>query len=530
MTSLAELRAITYTYPGADAPALRNVSLAIEAGAFVLVAGPSASGKSTLLRLFNGLVPQFHGGRLAGAAAVAGLDPFATPARRMARVVGMVFQEPEAQAIAETVQEEIVFGMEQQAIAPAEMRRRLERLLTDLGIGHLRHRRLATLSGGERQRVAIAAVLALEPQLLVLDEPTSQLDGDGAASVLATIEVLRRRGDLAILLAEHRLERLLHRVDAVVAVAHGEARRLTAREAAAALPSLPAAVELARRLGLDPLPLSLPAVGAAIAGRGLLAAPRPAPAPGAELLRAEGLAVRYGAFEALRGVSLHLREGEVVALVGPNGSGKTTLFRALAGLVEPAAGSVTFAGVPAPRSPRERTAHAGLVPQDPALALYQESVAAELAETLRHRGLPRGREELAALARAWSVEGLLERDPRDLSVGQQQRVAIAAMLAHGPRTWLMDEPTRGMDGPAKAWLAARLREHAAAGGAAIVATHDIESAAHYATRVVGLREGEIAFDLPARRAFAADGPLPTQAAQLVPGAITLDEVVIACAA
>lgn len=530
MSALAELRGITYTYPGAGPPALREVSLTIEAGAFVLVAGPSASGKSTLLRLFNGLVPQFHGGRVAGTAVVAGLDPFVTPARRMAREVGMVFQEPEAQAIAETVQEEIVFGMEQQAIPPAEMHRRLERLLADLGIAHLRHRRLATLSGGERQRVAIAAVLALEPRLLVLDEPTSQLDGDGAASVLAAIEALRRRGDLAILVAEHRLERLLHRVDSVIAVAGGEVCHASPARAAASLASVPPAVELARRLGVEPLPLGLEEALGALAGRGLAAAPRPQPTPGAELLRAEGLTVRYGGFEALRGVSLSLREGEVVALVGPNGSGKTTLFRALAGLVGPAAGSVTFGGAPAPRSPRERTAHAGLVPQDPALALYQESVAAELAETLRHRGLPSDRARLAALAQSWTIDGLLDRDPRDLSVGQQQRVAIAAMLAHGPRAWLMDEPTRGMDGPAKAWLAARLREHAAAGGAAIVATHDVENAARYATRVVGLRAGEIAFDLPARQAFAADGPLPTQAARLVPGAITLDEVVIPCAA
>ncbi len=530
MTPLAVLDAVTYTYPGAAGPALENVSLRLAPGSFTLAAGPSASGKSTLLRLFNGLVPQFHGGRVSGSARVAGLDPFVTPARRMAREVGMVFQEPEAQAIAETVQEEVVFGMEQQGIAPPEMRSRLERLLGELGIEHLRARRLATLSGGERQRVAIAAVLALEPRLLVLDEPTSQLDGDGAEAVISALEGLRRRGDLAIVVAEHRLERLLGRAEAVIAVEGGRAELLPPREAAAILRSVPPAVELGRRLGLDPLPLTLEAAAAALRGRDLAAARRAPAAPGAELLRVEGLAVRYGAVEALRDVSFSLREGEVVALVGPNGSGKSTLFRALAGLVQPADGAILFDGAPAPPGPRLRTARSGLVPQDPALALYQESVAAELEETLRHRGLPRGRADVETAARAWSVEGLLDRDPRDLSVGQQQRVAIAAMLAHTPRTWLMDEPTRGMDGPAKAWLAARLREHAAAGGAAIVATHDIEAAAAFATRVIGLRSGEVAFDLPAARAFAADGPLPTQVARLVPGAVTLEEVTTPCAA
>lgn len=530
MTALAELRRVTYRYPGAAVPALEDADLALEAGAFALVAGPSASGKSTLLRVFNGLVPQFHGGTIGGSARVAGLDPFVTPARRMALAVGMVFQEPEAQAIAETVDEEIIFGMEQQAVQPGEMRRRLERLLGELGIEHLRGRRLATLSGGERQRVAIAAVLALQPRLLVLDEPTSQLDGDGAEAVIAALEALHRRGDLAIVLAEHRLERLLHRAGTVIEVSEGRVRQLEPAAAAVLLRSVPPALELARRLGLDPAAPTLAAVRAALGGRALTPAPWQGPIPGDELVRVEDLRVSYGPVEALRGVSLAVRQGEIVALVGPNGSGKSTLFRAITGLVPAAAGDVRLGGIQAPAGARRRTAAAGLVPQDPALALYQESVAAELAETLRHRGLPHDRPALVAAARAWGIEELLDRDPRDLSVGQQQRVAIAAMLAHAPPAWLMDEPTRGMDGPARRWLAARLRAHAAAGGAAIVATHDVEAAATFATRVVGLRAGDVVFDLPAARAFAADGPLPTQVAQLVPGAVTLEEVAELCAA
>uniref|UniRef100_UPI002ADDD373 ABC transporter ATP-binding protein n=1 Tax=Tepidiforma sp. TaxID=2682230 RepID=UPI002ADDD373 len=502
-------------------------SVVIEPGSFTLVAGPSAGGKSTLLRVFNGLVPQFHGGRITGTARCAGLDPFRTPARTLAGAVGMVFQEPESQAVAETVTDDIVFGMEQQGIAPAEIARRLDSLLAGLGVAHLRSRPLHTLSGGERQRVAIAAVLALQPQMLVLDEPTSQLDTGGAEAVLAAIADLRRRGDLAIVLAEHRLERLLHRVDAVIEVDAGAVRQLTPGEAARELRAVPPAVELARRLGCDPLPLALPEIRRALAGQALAARPRPLPSPGEPLLRLESLAVDYGAHRALDGIDLEVREGEIVALVGPNGSGKTTLFRAVSGLTRPAAGRSWLPGDPPPGDPRTRTAIAGLVPQDPALALYHETVAAELAETLRHRRLPAGPAALRAAAEAWGIAELLERNPRDLSVGKQQRVAIAAMLAHGPRLWLMDEPTRGMDGAAKAWLAARLREHAAAGGAAIVATHDIESAAQYATRVVALEAGRLRFDLPARAAFAADGPLPTQVAALVPGAVILEEVVAA---
>lgn len=523
MTALARLTGLGYRYPGSEVPALDAVSLEIEAGSYTLLAGPSAGGKSTLLRVFNGLVPQFHGGRLTGHAVVAGLDPARTPSRLMASIAGMVFQEPESQAVTETVEEELAFGMEQRGIAAGEMRRRIDALLPALGIDHLRYRRLLTLSGGERQRVAIASVLALEPRILLLDEPTSQLDPAGAEAVLGALEALRAGGDLAVVLAEHRLERLLARVDGVVAVDGGVATAMSPREAAAALAAVPPVCELGRRFGLEPLPLTGDEARGALAGMRLSSRTMETRAPGDELVRARGLTAAYGEHVALREVSLSLREGEVVALVGPNGSGKSTLFRTLAGLTRPVSGEVRFAGKPAPGPVRERTAFAGLVPQDPALALYQESVRDELRDTLRHRGMARGGVEPAL--DHWGIEHLAGRNPRDVSVGQQQRVAIAAMLAHDPRVWLLDEPTRGADGAAKAWLAGRLREHAASGGAAIIATHDLESAARYATRVVALDRGTVRFDLPTRDALGHDGPMPTQVARLVPGAITVDEVV-----
>jgi len=228
---------------------------------------------------------------------------------------------------------------------------------------------------------------------------------------------------------------------------------------------------------------------------------------------------------ALRDVSLSVGRGEVVALMGPNGSGKSTLFRAITGLSKLAAGQVFVAGRDVSRlDARERTAHAGLVPQDPALALYRETVAEEVAETikLRRRQIQRGGVE--ELLQRWGVSEFADRNPRDFSVGQQQRVAIAAMLAHGPEVWLMDEPTRGADAAARRELADRLKAHAVCGGAAIVATHDVESAAQFATRVITLHEGGLQSDLPAREAFAAHGPHPTQVARIVPGAITPEEV------
>jgi energy-coupling factor transport system ATP-binding protein len=227
-----------------------------------------------------------------------------------------------------------------------------------------------------------------------------------------------------------------------------------------------------------------------------------------------------GETRALRGVDLCVRAGEVVALVGPNGSGKTTLLRAIAGTASLDAGFVALASRAAPQAVRDRTAIAGLVPQDPALALSQPTVAAEVAETRRHRKLP----AKPGLLDAWQVAPLAQRDPRDLSVGQQERVAIAAMLAHEPRVWMLDEPTRGADDAYKHWLAQRLRAHAVAGGAVLVTTHDVEFAARVATRVAGLAEGALAFDLPVTEALGHGGPLPSQVARIVPGVLLAEEV------
>lgn len=513
---------LTYRYPGAESAALRGVEATFEPGSLTLLCGPSAGGKSTLLRSINGLVPQFYGGTYTGSVTVGGFDAATTPARRMATVAGMVFQEPEAQAIAEHVEDEIAFGMEQQGLPASEMLRRCTRVLEQLGIGHLRHRRIGTLSGGERQRVAIASVLALEPAVLLLDEPTSQLDPDGAESVLAAVEALAGRG-LTVLVAEHRLERLLPLATKVAAVQRGELQLADRAQALQLLPSPPPLVRLAGRLGLDHIPASIREWRAAVREMEFaIEACKRTAAPGDVVLSTDGLTVRFGEVTALDGVSIRLREGEVVAVVGPNGSGKTTLFRALSGAQQSEQGTVSFREKAAPPKVADRTAFAGLVPQDPALALYRDTVRDELAETLTLRG-DRGRNVDEALDR-WALKPLATQNPRDLSVGQQQRVAIAAMLAHEPPIWLLDEPTRGADTEAKRWLARALREHAAAGGAAVVSTHDIETAATFATRVIGLERGKVAFDLPVRQALGQEGPLPTQVAQVVPGALLAEQV------
>ncbi|MBK8559074.1 ATP-binding cassette domain-containing protein [Candidatus Amarobacter glycogenicus] len=524
--TLAAAESVTYTYPRSLEPALADVSVHVRPREFCLLSGPSGGGKSTLLRLFNGLIPQFHGGVISGRVNVAGFDAIRTSTRQLATVAGMVFQSPEAQAVAETVVDEVAFAMEQRGTTRAEMLRRMDLVLAEMGIGHLRHRRLATLSGGERQRVAVASVLALEPAMLLLDEPTSQLDEFGAAALLRMVVELQATRGIAVLVAEHRLERILPSATRVINVVAGRAMSLAPIDALSALDDVPPAAGLSRLLGLAPR-LTLEETRAALP-RGLAARPRSDATPGDVLLAVDGLAVDLGGQRVLRDISMALREGEIVALIGQNGSGKSTFFRALTGLARAGAGSVAFpaAGRDQPRSTREITGRAGLVPQDPSIALFRESVRDELAETLALRNGHRpSASRVAGTLEAWNIAEFASRNPRDISVGQQQRVAVAAMLAHEPRIWLLDEPTRGADRAARLQLAGRLRRHASCGGAAIIATHDIESAAQFATRVITLEAGVVLSDLPAREAFAANGPHPTQVARLVPGAVALDEVV-----
>lgn len=516
---------VSYSYPGTTQPALEGVELGIEAAELLLLVGPSGGGKSTLLRTLNGLVPHFYGGTIHGRIRVCGLDPVRTPTRTMATRVGMVFQEPEAQAIADTVEEEVAFGLELHAVPYPELKRRVDAALDALGIGHLRRRRLATLSGGERQRVALAAVLAIQPEVVALDEPTSQLDPEGAEAFVELALDLHHRTGITMLIAEHRRERIQPVAHRVLHVDGGHAAALSPREAGR-IPGAPALARLALRLGIEPLPLTQEEMRRALGGVPVaLQQAEPGTSPGDELLAAECLAVSFGAAQALVDVSFSVCEGELVALLGRNGAGKSTLLRTLAGLEQPAAGGVRLRGRPAPSSVRERSTVAALLPQNPAHVLARRTLSEELRASLSARGLRSLPVE--QLAARWRLDDLLDRHPRDLSVGQQQRAALAVMLAHEPPVWLLDEPTRGADHETKLWLASVLREHAARGGAALIATHDVEFAARWATRAIVLDAGRIVYDGPAREAFGTHGPYPTAVARIVPGALLPEEVAAA---
>ena len=515
---MIELSHVTYTYPDQATPALADFSAAIRPGEFVLVVGPSGSGKSTFLRCFNGLVPHFYGGRWAGRADILGRDPVALAPRGMADLVGFVFQDPEAQFVVDTVEDELAFAMENFALPPATMRKRVEEVLDQMTIAHLRDRRIGTLSGGEKQRVAIAAVLALQPEILVLDEPTSQLDPQAAEEVLVALRHLNEDLGLTVVLSEHRLERVVQYADRVIYMpALGQPPILDEpRAVMAALPLVPPLIELGRKLNWQPLPLTIKE--GRVFARGLgkrigesanqqinestnqqVGKSANQQITKAPVISAKGIQYAYDGHAALRGVSFEAAAGEFVALMGRNGSGKSTLLKQVVGLLKPDQGQVIVSGLDTRRAALDDVIRTvGYVPQHPGALLFQETLADELAFTRRSHRMPPDPEGDRALLARLGLEGLGGRNPRDLSGGEQQRAALAAILVADPTIILLDEPTRGLDYEQKHRLAGLLREMKREGRTIIMATHDVELAAACADRVVLMAEGQIVVDGPAR--------------------------------
>ncbi|WP_030859450.1 ABC transporter ATP-binding protein [Streptomyces sp. NRRL S-37] len=530
---------VSVTYDGAAEPAVQGVDFEVPEGELVLLVGPSGVGKSTVLGAVSGLVPHFTGGTLHGRVTVAGRDTRTHKPRELADVVGTVGQDPLSHFVTDTVEEELAYGMESLGLPPAVMRRRVEETLDLLGLAGLRDRPIATLSGGQRQRVAIGSVLTPHPRVLVLDEPTSALDPAAAEEVLAVLQRLVHDLGTTVLMAEHRLERVIQYADQVALLpGPGERPWLgTPPEVMAVSPVHPPVVGLGHLAGWSPLPLTVRdarrragPLRDRLAGRRPPAhepAPKPAPAPRrlfprgrpgtpapAPVAEVRSLAVRRDRVQALRGVDLTVAPGETIALMGRNGAGKSTLLSALVGLVAPSSGSVrTGDAVPHRTRPRDLVRRVGLVPQEPRDLLYADTVAAECAAADGDAGAEPG------TCRALLTELLPSvadgTHPRDLSEGQRLTLALAVVLTARPPLLLLDEPTRGLDYAAKARLVTALRGLAAEGHAIVLATHDVELAAELAHRVVLLAEGEVIADGPAAEVVVASPSFAPQVAKIL---------------
>ncbi len=531
---------VSVTYDGAARPAVRDVDLEVPEGELVLVVGPSGVGKSTVLGAVGGLVPHFTGGTLRGRVTVAGRDTRTHKPRELADVVGTVGQDPLSHFVTDTVEDELAYGMESLGLAPDVMRRRVEETLDLLGLADLRDRHISTLSGGQQQRVAIGSVLTPHPKVLVLDEPTSALDPAAAEEVLAVLQRLVHDLGTTILMAEHRLERVVQYADQVVLLpGPGERPWMGApADVMAASPVCPPVVELGRMAGWSPLPLTVrDARRRAAPLRERLEGRRPEPdtaaartaAPARRLFgrakkentgapepvaQARSLAVRRDRVQALTRVDLTVSPGETVALMGRNGAGKSTLLGALVGLVAPSSGSVRTGGaVPHRTRPRDLVRKVGLVPQEPRDLLYADTVAAECAAADRDAEAEPG--TCRALLGELLPSVADDMHPRDLSEGQRLTLALAVVLTARPPLLLLDEPTRGLDYAAKARLTAILRRLAAEGHAIVMATHDVELAAELAHRVVLLAEGEVIADGPSAEVVVASPAFAPQVAKIL---------------
>ncbi len=507
---------LTYRYPGAAEDALRAIDLRVEPGEFVVIAGRSGSGKSTLLRAGCGLVPHFHGGEIDGELEVAGLDVRTHGPAELAEVVGLVAQEPETQIVSTTVRAEIELPLELRGVSPAARSRAVEEVALALAIDGLLDRTTDTLSGGELQRVALAAALATRPKLVLLDEPTSQLDPVAGDELISLLRRLNEEWGVAVMLGEHRLERCLPAADRVLALENGAVafdgsptEFLAWALGCDRVLTTPGA-RLLDGAGLAPVP-SVREARRVLAGRGVQPA-RPAhleatrPDPGRPAVSLRDLWVELGEgderTEALRGVDLALRPGERVALMGSNGAGKSTLLRAAAGLVRPQRGRI------------DAERGIALLPQRPGDLFVHERVGEEL------RG-DAGGEAL----RRFGLEGMTDVDPRDLSGGERQRLALAIVVAGRdtadgelPGALLLDEPTRGMDRARKDGLVDLGRELAERGAAVVIATHDVEFAATFADRVILLARGEVAADGTAEELLSGGWYFSSEVARILEGA------------
>ncbi len=525
---------LSYQYPGSAHLALRDISLSVRKGEFVGIIGPTGAGKTTLCLALNGIVPQFFGGRFFGHVVVAGLDTLDNPIHLLAQHVAMVFQDPETQLVTNSVEDEVAFALENVRVPRETMRQRIAWALRTVRLVGMERKHPSELSGGEKQRLAVAAALALQPQILVLDEPTSQLDPLGTQEVFATVRELNTKLGITVILASHANEELAEFVDRVALLANGQLvdigapsrifaqvdvlRRYSVRPPQVAslfaqlqnkgieAPTIPVTLETAVqtyeavRSRIELQPSALPAEGideadpAARAGR-----------TSPVLLSAKNLEYAYpDGTRALCGVSLDVREGEYAAILGQNGAGKTTLLKLFLGLLQPSAGQVLLDG----RDVRDLhvsdiARRIGFVAQNPDNQIFSSTVEAEVAFALRNLGLDRTEldERVEESLRAMGLLSYRGCHPLALPKGDRARVVIAAVLAMRPDALILDEPTTGQDYAGAKRILDLSRQLHQTGKTVIVVTHHLYLIGGFAQRAVVMGKGSVVLDAPLRQAM-----------------------------
>lgn len=532
MASAIRVEGLTFRYTGRRRAALQGLTFDIPAGETVLVLGPSGCGKSTLALCLNGLIPHVVSGELSGSVHIHGQDVQTTPLADTVREVGIVFQDPEAQLCMLRVDEEVAFGLENLAVAPVDMPRRIQRAMRQTGLECAGSTRIDWLSGGNKQRLALASVLAIEPSLLIFDEPTSNLDPAGAQAVFAAIERLKAEGRHTIVVVEHRLDQLMHLIDRVLVLGSdgtllddGEPHEVLKHQASGIWK--PQVSELAERLTqrglrLSGYPITVDEAEQAFAGVSLAEAPaaeRARGAGGGVAVSIRGLSAAYQrGTEVLHDVHLEVQRGEIIALVGPNGAGKSTLAHHLIATLQAQKGTVFLDGRDIREIPRAQLAETvGYVFQNPEHQFVAGSVYDELAFGLRLRGRPEAevRTRVEAMLADFGLAGLAAANPYKLSHGEKRRLSVATMLILKQRLLVLDEPTFGQDRRHADALLEKFRALNAAGTTLILITHDMRLVAEHADRVAVMDQGRLLANTAVDELFA-NPALLTQAHLEVP--------------
>lgn len=519
----------SYTYPELEEPVFDNLSLHIQEGEFILVAGASGCGKSTFLRCINGLIPHFYGGKMSGDVLVNGKSTRVYQPRQLSSEVGFIFQDPESQFITDRVEDEIVFGLENLGIDLKIMRKRVEEVLDQLNINNLRNRKINSLSGGEKQKIALASVLAMQPKILLLDEPTSQLDPNSAEELLTIIQKLNHDLGITVVLSEHRLERVVQYADKILNMENRKYGR--PEEVLKEISFAPPLVSLGKKLGWEPLPLTIKEGKKRVKRENIEVREevRKSEVTDSSLvIEIENLHFAYNSQSVLKRVNLGIKKQEFLAIMGRNGSGKTTLLRHMVGLLKPKKGTIRIFGEDIKnKNLEEIISNIGYIPQNFSSILFKDTVEEEMEFTLSLRGINEAIPLMSNILEEMKLADFSKRYPRDLSIGEQQRVALSSILISDPEIIILDEPTLGMDYMNKKALVDFLRRKQKEGKTIIMVTHDVELVAYSADRVALMAEGEIVVDGDKRDVLSESMVFSPQMNKLFGGKImTVDDISI----
>lgn len=512
---MIKIENLTYNYPNVITPALDNINLEIQEGEFILLVGPSGCGKSTLVQCLNGIIPKVAGGDLRGKIKIGGKDISNCKVHQLSKYVGMVFQNPNAQLFGLTVEEDVAFGPENLGIARDEIQKLVEKSIGIVGIEKLRKRFTFTLSGGEKQRTAIAGAIAMEPKILVFDEPTSDIDPVGTKQVLETLKRINKDRSITIILIEHKIDEVFGIADRTIVMDRGKiildgktcevfTHNLDLLESIGIYP--PQLIRLSRMLSVKPSYNDIFSYFNSLNGsfQEFSEVKNIKKSPSKVVFEDVWFNYRGGP-PALKGISLEIKKGEFIAMIGPNGSGKTTLLSCLIGFIKPGKGRILIDGQDIKNlCVADLAIKVGYLFQNPDLQLFTDTIAQEVGFGLKNRSLAAAdiNKKVAQAMEIMELSEYRDRHPHSLSRGQRQRLAVASILSMEQEIIVLDEPTTGQDRGHLSKFLSQIKKLNDAGKTIIMITHDMSIVAEYAERTILMEEGKILMDGSTREVFS----------------------------